>query len=169
MFRTSPAHLQEALHKRISVSVVCGDKYGLFSAVAYREGRGVGGFKPPRNSEVLIKLTLLHDEFHWDTIDHPPYCPDLAPSDFYLFLKMKEHLNRMYVYRRNTTKIPCNTNCISLRFGGRLQCFDPFVGSSSDLLKTLSDLHQYFTPNGIPYGLHFGNISINQIIFSSWL
>ena len=36
--------------------------------------------------------TLLRDEFHWDTFDHPPYSPDLAPSDFYLFLKMKEHL-----------------------------------------------------------------------------
>ena len=35
--------------------------------------------------------TLLHDEFHRDTFDHPPYSPDLAPSDFYLFLKMKEH------------------------------------------------------------------------------
>ena len=36
--------------------------------------------------------TLLHDEFHWGTFDHPPYSPDLAPSDFFLFLKMKEHL-----------------------------------------------------------------------------
>ena len=36
--------------------------------------------------------TLLHDEFHWDTFDHPPYGPDLAPSDFYLFLKTKKHL-----------------------------------------------------------------------------
>ena len=36
--------------------------------------------------------TLLHDAFHWDTFDHPPYSPDLAPSDFYLFSKMKEHL-----------------------------------------------------------------------------
>ena len=23
---------------------------------------------------------------------HPPYSPDLAPSDFFLFSKMKEHL-----------------------------------------------------------------------------
>jgi len=37
-------------------------------------------------------LTLLHDAFPWDTFDHPPYSPDLAPSDFYLFSKMKEHL-----------------------------------------------------------------------------
>ena len=36
--------------------------------------------------------TLLHYEFHWETFDHPPYSPNLAPSDFYLFLKMKEHL-----------------------------------------------------------------------------
>ena len=34
----------------------------------------------------------LRDEFHWDTFDHPPYSPVLAPSDFHLFLKMKEHL-----------------------------------------------------------------------------
>jgi histone-lysine N-methyltransferase SETMAR len=24
--------------------------------------------------------------------DHPPYSPDLAPSDFYLFLHLKKHL-----------------------------------------------------------------------------
>ena len=34
----------------------------------------------------------LRDEFHWDTFDHPPYSPDLAPLDFHLFLKMKEDL-----------------------------------------------------------------------------
>jgi histone-lysine N-methyltransferase SETMAR len=34
----------------------------------------------------------LRDEFHWDTFDNRPYSPDLAPSDFHLFLKMKEHL-----------------------------------------------------------------------------
>ena len=36
--------------------------------------------------------TLLHDEFHWDTLDHPPYSPDLAQSDFYLFLKRRSTL-----------------------------------------------------------------------------
>ena len=39
-----------------------------------------------------LTQTLLRDEFHWDTFDHPPYSSDLAPSDFHLFLKMKEHL-----------------------------------------------------------------------------
>jgi len=36
--------------------------------------------------------SMLHDAFHWDTFAHPPYSPDLAPSDFYLFWKLKEHL-----------------------------------------------------------------------------
>ena len=37
-------------------------------------------------------MLVLRDEFHWDTFDHPPYSPELAPLDFHLFLKMKEHL-----------------------------------------------------------------------------
>ena len=28
----------------------------------------------------------------WNTIPHPPYSPDLAPSDFHLFHSFKEHL-----------------------------------------------------------------------------
>jgi len=28
----------------------------------------------------------------WNIITHPPYGPDLAPSDYNLFLKLEEHL-----------------------------------------------------------------------------
>ena len=35
---------------------------------------------------------LLREKLHWDIFQHSPYNPDLAPSDFFLFLKMKEHL-----------------------------------------------------------------------------
>jgi histone-lysine N-methyltransferase SETMAR len=28
----------------------------------------------------------------WENLDHPQYSPDLAPSDFHLFSKMKEFL-----------------------------------------------------------------------------
>ena len=35
---------------------------------------------------------LLHEQFHWDIFEQPPYSPDLAPLDFFLFPKMKEHL-----------------------------------------------------------------------------
>ena len=27
--------------------------------------------------------------FNWEIFDHPPYSPDLAPSDYHLFAKMK--------------------------------------------------------------------------------
>ena len=35
---------------------------------------------------------LLREQFHWDIFEHPPYCQDLTPSDFFLFPKMKELL-----------------------------------------------------------------------------
>jgi histone-lysine N-methyltransferase SETMAR len=53
-------------------------------------------------------VTLLHDnarphaaartqamlqEFGWEVFEHPAYCPDLAPSDFHLFPKLKEFLD----------------------------------------------------------------------------
>ena len=35
---------------------------------------------------------LLREQFHWNIFEHPRYSPDLAPSDFFLFPKMMEHL-----------------------------------------------------------------------------
>ncbi|KAJ4448812.1 hypothetical protein ANN_00203 [Periplaneta americana] len=34
----------------------------------------------------------LLDQFGWEIFDHPPYSPDLAPSDFHLFIKLKDFL-----------------------------------------------------------------------------
>jgi len=36
--------------------------------------------------------TALLEKFKWDILDHPPYSPDIAPSDFHLFLHLKKHL-----------------------------------------------------------------------------
>jgi hypothetical protein len=30
--------------------------------------------------------------YKWEVLDHPPYNPDPAPSDFYLFGPLKKHL-----------------------------------------------------------------------------
>jgi transposase len=38
--------------------------------------------------------TALLEKFKWDILDHPPYSPDLVPSDFHLFLHLKKHLAR---------------------------------------------------------------------------
>jgi histone-lysine N-methyltransferase SETMAR len=31
-------------------------------------------------------------ELQWELLEHPPYSPDLAPSDFHLFGPQKNHL-----------------------------------------------------------------------------
>jgi len=36
--------------------------------------------------------TALLEKFKWDILDHPLYSPDLAPSNFHLFLHLKKHL-----------------------------------------------------------------------------
>ena len=33
----------------------------------------------------------LLEKFKWDILDHPPYSPDVAPSDFHMFLRQKKH------------------------------------------------------------------------------
>ena len=35
------------------------------------------------------RTNALINLFNWDIFDHPPYSPDLAPSDCHLFTKMK--------------------------------------------------------------------------------
>lgn len=44
---------------------------------------------PAHRSEVA--LTAIRSA-GFDLLDHPPYSPDLAPSDFHLFPKLKEHI-----------------------------------------------------------------------------
>jgi histone-lysine N-methyltransferase SETMAR len=31
-------------------------------------------------------------DLHFEVLKHPAYSPDLAPSDYYLFLNLKKHL-----------------------------------------------------------------------------
>jgi histone-lysine N-methyltransferase SETMAR len=35
---------------------------------------------------------LIRTTFRWERLEHPPYSPDLAPSDFHLFGPLKNHL-----------------------------------------------------------------------------
>lgn len=39
-----------------------------------------------------VRTQELISSFGWNVLDHPPYSPDLAPSDFHLFRHLKEHL-----------------------------------------------------------------------------
>jgi histone-lysine N-methyltransferase SETMAR len=44
----------------------------------------------PHTAEIT-KKHLLH--LGWETLEHPPYSPDLAPSDYYLFRSLQHFLN----------------------------------------------------------------------------
>ena len=37
-------------------------------------------------------VTSLLERYEWETLDHPPYSPDLSPCDFDLFPKLKEDM-----------------------------------------------------------------------------
>uniref|UniRef100_A0A3Q1F3Z6 Tc1-like transposase DDE domain-containing protein n=1 Tax=Acanthochromis polyacanthus TaxID=80966 RepID=A0A3Q1F3Z6_9TELE len=39
----------------------------------------------------VVAMAAIH-ECGFELVQHPPYCPDLAPSDFHLFPNMKRHL-----------------------------------------------------------------------------
>ncbi|GFY04753.1 histone-lysine N-methyltransferase SETMAR [Trichonephila clavipes] len=38
------------------------------------------------------RTTALVERFGWEMVSHPPYSPDLAPSDFHLFPELKKTL-----------------------------------------------------------------------------
>ncbi|UYV70372.1 hypothetical protein LAZ67_7002750 [Cordylochernes scorpioides] len=38
------------------------------------------------------QTTALIEEFGWELVSHPPYSPDVAPSDFHFFLELKKNL-----------------------------------------------------------------------------
>ena len=50
-----------------------------------------------------IVRDVLRD-FRWKLLPHPPYSPDLVPSDFFLLPKLKEHLKGVYFNDTNEAK-----------------------------------------------------------------
>jgi len=81
---------------KINSAVYCETLKKLRHAIQ-NKGRGL----------LSVTILLLHDNarqtsvaqtqdlvtsFRWEQMDHPPYSPDLAPSDFHLFLHLKNFL-----------------------------------------------------------------------------
>ena len=61
----------------------------------------------PAHSSRIVKNALR--EFRWELLPHPPNRPDLAPSDFFLFPKLKEHLKGVYFNDTNEAKQAAKT------------------------------------------------------------
>jgi histone-lysine N-methyltransferase SETMAR len=51
----------------------------------------------------------LFATFGWEQFDHPPYSPDLAPSDFRVFLHLKSFLGGRRFHDDNEVKEAVNT------------------------------------------------------------
>jgi len=85
---------------------------GAYYANELRELREA--LKSKRRGKLRRGVLLLHDnapahtagvatsvaaECGYELLPHPPYSPDLAPSDFYLFPLLKEHLRGSVIAR----------------------------------------------------------------------
>ena len=46
--------------------------------------------KAPPHAAKVVKNTLI--ALNWEILSHPPYSPDLAPSDYHLFASMGHSL-----------------------------------------------------------------------------
>lgn len=60
------------------------------------------------------RTTALLQKFKWEVFDHPPYSPDLAPSDYHLFCKMKVWLATQRFQTNEELKTGVNTWLSSL-------------------------------------------------------
>jgi hypothetical protein len=47
--------------------------------------------------------------FGWEQFDHPPYSPDLVPSDFHVLLHLKTFLGDRWFHDDNEVKETVNT------------------------------------------------------------
>ncbi|GBO28385.1 Histone-lysine N-methyltransferase SETMAR [Araneus ventricosus] len=52
-----------------------------------------------------VATKILLQRFGWEVFDHPPYNPDLAPSDFHLFAHMKRWLGGQIFTTENELQI----------------------------------------------------------------
>jgi histone-lysine N-methyltransferase SETMAR len=82
--RTITASYYERVLKRLNTALAKKHQGKLHQGVLFHHDNA------PVHSASKIRA-ILH-KFQWEILPHPPYSPDLAPSDFFLFPKLKEHL-----------------------------------------------------------------------------
>ncbi|KAJ4430938.1 hypothetical protein ANN_19531 [Periplaneta americana] len=113
--------LHEIVTQRNFLSTCCSKKKGILLIDFLPRGEKVNAdrycetlrklrraIQNKRRGMLTAGVVLLHDnarphtarrtaavltEFGWELFDHPPYSPDLAPSDFHVFLHLKKFLS----------------------------------------------------------------------------
>jgi hypothetical protein len=79
--------------------------------------------------------------FGWEQFDHPPDSPDLAPSDFHLFLHLKTFLGGLRFHNDNVVKEVLNTWFASQAASFYVQGHKnwcPAMTSASTVVETMS-------------------------------
>jgi histone-lysine N-methyltransferase SETMAR len=74
----------------ITSEVYCETLKELLRAIQ-NQRRGVvlhDNARPP----IAPRIRALLEHFNWELFDHPPYSPDLAPSDYYMLTYLKNWL-----------------------------------------------------------------------------
>ena len=82
--KTVTSSYYEGVLKKLKTSLAKKRRGKLHSQILFHHDNA------PAHSSGAVRALLR--EFRWETLPHPPYSPDLAPSDFFLFPKLKEHL-----------------------------------------------------------------------------
>jgi histone-lysine N-methyltransferase SETMAR len=60
---------------------------------------------------VSLRTTKAINKFGWTVLSHPPYSPDLAPSDYHLFGKLKDSL-RGSKFEDDESLVAAAKNCL---------------------------------------------------------
>ncbi|KOC58751.1 Histone-lysine N-methyltransferase SETMAR [Habropoda laboriosa] len=58
--------------------------------------KGVRFHQDNARPHIARVTTDLINKFGLGTVTHPPYCPDIAPSDYHLFPELKKHLGETH-------------------------------------------------------------------------
>jgi histone-lysine N-methyltransferase SETMAR len=83
------------------------------------------------------RTPALREHFNWELCDHPPYSPDLAPSDYNLFTCLKNWL-RLQHFNNNEELIEGNSQVADFFDIGLQKCIprhDKCLNSGDDCVE----------------------------------
>ena len=102
-----------------SADVKCGIYNKVSECTEHSTDRNTLSAVPGLWPHTARRATHLLQEFGWEVFNHVPYSPDLAPSDFYLFLHLKKFLSGQPQRFQNDREAEMSINEVPIS-GGRL-------------------------------------------------
>ncbi|UYV84341.1 hypothetical protein LAZ67_X001896 [Cordylochernes scorpioides] len=94
--------------------IVIGDESWVHHSTPETKRQSMVWKKPeesaPKKARVTISAgkVMAMENFKWEIFTHPPYSPELAPSDFHLYLALKWHLGGKHFANDNEVQAEAN-------------------------------------------------------------